>query len=118
MRYSEEKPHRSEKQAALIRKLTLSSSFTSQEVDATLAYIDSPACTIEKASRLIDRAFARINGRNDSRKASEQRRELYHAAKAARAAQAEVAANRAFTTYDNVPSSGTRQPQPADVLFD
>ena len=96
MTYPQETRPRSSKQAALLCKLTLSSEFTADEAEATRRYLNSPACTVENASILIERALTRINGRDNRRTASTDRKALYHAAKQSRAAQAEVAASQAL----------------------
>ena len=56
------------KQAALLRKLTLSSAFTQSEFRATLDFVFDGKATREDAATLIERALARIKERNERRK--------------------------------------------------
>ena len=62
-------------QKALLRKLTLSSAFTSQEAEETARWLTSPAATKPAASLLIDRALGRIREKNDRTKAAQARQE-------------------------------------------
>ena len=64
-----------EKQVALLRKLTLSSEFSEEEYERTEAWLNSPRANKEKCQVLIDRALNRIQGRNARQKASQKRRE-------------------------------------------
>ena len=63
-------------------QLLLSSTFTAEEAHRTAVWLNSPGATCEKASGLIDQALDRINARNTSRKASEDRKAAYQAEKA------------------------------------
>ena len=66
-----------EKQKALLRKLTLSSEFSEAEYEATEAWLNSPRANKETCQVLIDRALNRIQGRNARQKASQGRRSQY-----------------------------------------
>lgn len=111
MTYRNDTTYRTSAQAAFLQKLVLSSVFTPAEAQRTRAWLATPKATRLAVSAQIDKAKLRIAARNAARKASEERRELYHAAKHAKAASEEASAARAF---DN--EQGPR-PQPADILF-
>jgi len=64
-----------ERQKALLRKLTLSSAFTSQEAEDTARWLTSRSATKQTASVLIDRALVRIREKNDRTKAAQARQE-------------------------------------------
>lgn len=64
-----------ERQKALLRKLTLSSAFTSREAEDTARWLISPSATKQTASVLIDRALGRIREKNDRTKAAQARQE-------------------------------------------
>lgn len=64
-----------ERQKALLSKLTLSSAFTSQEAADTARWLNSPSATKAAASMLIERAFARIREKDARKKDAEARQE-------------------------------------------
>ena len=64
-----------EKQVALLRKLTLSSEFSEEEYERTEAWLNSPRANKQACQKLIEKALARIQGRNARQKASQKRRE-------------------------------------------
>ena len=64
----------SEKQKGLLLKLTLSSEFTEEEVEATKKWVASEGATMHGAKILIDRALDRIKARDDRKRASEARK--------------------------------------------
>ena len=64
-----------ERQKALLSKLTLSSAFTSQEAEDTARWLNSPTATKAAASMLIERAFARIKEKDARKRDAEARQE-------------------------------------------
>lgn len=62
-----------ERQKALLSKLTLSSAFTSREAEDTARWLNSRSATKQTASVLIDRALGRIKAKDDRVKASRKR---------------------------------------------
>lgn len=79
-----------ERQKALLHKLTLSSAFTSQEATKTAQWLNSPSATKEAASVLIDRAFTRIKEKDDRAAAARERQEARRQAQEAKPVHGQI----------------------------
>ena len=67
----------SNRQKALLLKLTLSSEFSDEEAERTRKWLDSPSCTKQGCMVLISKALARIGDRDARKKASEARKQKH-----------------------------------------
>ena len=81
MTHSKNSPHRTDKQAAFLRRLVLSAEFSEAEAEDTNLWLEGPKATVSATSEAIDHALDRIGRRDDNKKASQRRRDNYRQAK-------------------------------------